>query len=122
MSRLILTPDRWQAELPKRCHWINKRAESQLRGKLREIGLAEVTPAEEVPRDSAGRLLSSGMLAVPHKVSSDRLIIGRRPMNAQETGYAGAPSRMALCLARFDCPLTRCSGPEATTSANTFSC
>ena len=52
--------------------------------KLIDSGVAVLIPASLALRDHNGHIVSGGLFAVPHKESTDRIILDRRPQNELE--------------------------------------
>ena len=93
----------WELPLPKPCIMISKDNEQLLRHRLLAADMAELIEESNVPCDGRGRKILSGLFAVAHKASSDRLIIDRRPANRTEgrLGWARLPHGTLLCKIRL---------------------
>ena len=113
-DQILLPKHRLPAELPNSCHWVAEGDEPTLRKRLFAAGMVVACPAAEVP-SYGGRALTAGLFTVPHKQSSDRLIIDRRPANATERRlqWAHLPSGVQFGQIRIppDCVL-RGSGDD----------
>ena len=84
LERLIKPEESWELPLPRPCFMISPENEKVLRERLVQSEMALLIDEAEVPTDSRGRKLLSGMFGVAHKEASDRLIFDRRPQNATE--------------------------------------
>ena len=89
--------------LPRPCHFVSQANEVFLRKLLCGSGMAKLTEGQEVPRTRGGRNLLAGLFTVPHKVTSDRLIVDRRAQNETEKrlGWAELPHGTTLCQIRL---------------------
>ena len=85
----FLTMPQWvpkEGPIPelKACHKVSPKNELQVVKKLLDSGMATLIPASDAVHDSAGKVVSGGLFAVPHKAASDRIINDRRPFNIGE--------------------------------------
>ena len=83
---------------PKPCHKVDSQHWPLLLKKLKESDMISFVPWDEVLKEN-GKPVKGGLFCVPHKVSSDRLINDRRPLNAREhrLNWCSLPSGPMLC-------------------------
>ena len=68
---------------------------------LIQAGMARLGPDRLVKRDLRGRARVAGRLDVPHKETTDRLIMDRRPENSAEIRLPGEALRYSNQLIRL---------------------
>ena len=85
--------------LPKCCLMVSPDNEGVLREILLKSGMCVLIKEADIERRPDGRLLLSGLFAVPHKADRDRLIVDKRPPNAGETRlkWARLPLGSQMC-------------------------
>ena len=89
----------------KGCFKVQDRDLSQVYLNLLASGVAVLLPEELAVRDEAGKVLTGGLFAVPHKESSDRIILDRRPFNQLER-------RLVWARLPHGCLLTQLTVPK----------
>ena len=101
-SARVLDPAPPASDHPKPCYMASEREEPVLRQWLIQHKIAFPIPEDKIARRSDGRLLLSGLLAVPHKTTSDRLIVDRRPLNFGENQFKWCHLPLGPQLSRLE--------------------
>ena len=97
----------WPSRPVQSCHWVSPGDEGKLRRRLFEINLFEAVEEVSVPR-LHGKPIVAGLFTVPHKETSDRLIIDRRAANQIERRLVWAKLPSGALLARIRLPPGKC--------------
>lgn len=84
LNTIVLPEDSWPLPATRPCQLLPQESQLEFVEWAIKSEFAVLIPEEFVPRNSAGKLLVSGLFAVPHTRGRQRLIVDRRPQNEQE--------------------------------------
>ena len=115
ISERVPLPHEEFCKRPKACHLVRAADEVVFARELLDRNLALLIPEELVLKDAAGKPVTAGFFAVPHKPETDRIITDRRPQNCTEDRleWAELPQGCLLCqLILHDGESVRGSGDD----------
>ena len=90
----------WDPVVPS-CHRVAPQEEIGLMRKLLKHKMVVLVRECDLPKDSSGRLLNSGLFCVPKNEVEDRLILDRRPQNATMNRLSWAKLPAGACFSRL---------------------